>query len=376
MSMESKRKIIVILMVITAITCFISMTKLGIYKIQLPTRFNISKWDEGGFESVLGIRIKVGATEFGEKLQQFVKEKQLNKTKPLNVTTKLVNVTTKKPSEIRETMCDGCFGHNFKYLINNENICKGSGDTNESVDLFIMILTIHKNVEQRNAIRKTWLTYSKNNTGNIRYAFLLGTPKNDDLHDKVVLENNVHNDIIKEDFIDTYKNLTYKTLMGFKWIVTYCPTAKYVLKTDDDMYINIPNFMDYLKTSGTELENQVGGSCEKIASPIRNVGSKWYASKESYKEKRFPGYCSGTGYITSINVVNKIFAVSPKIPFFHLEDIYVGLCLRKIGGTVRPLKGFNRGRVQLNACLYKGKTMFTSHGVTPKQMVTVWNSKC
>ncbi|XP_060567636.1 beta-1,3-galactosyltransferase 1-like [Ruditapes philippinarum] len=375
-----KRQIIVILIFITIVTCLISMKKLQLFRYPMQKYLNISHKDHTFIKSILGMHIKInGSEEFGEVLQQLIRNHTMGvNEKPSNMT---INITTpeqntKKPDEIRETVCEKCFTHDFKYLINNEKICKINSDNNDTIDLFIMILTVHKNFEQRDVIRRTWLSYSKNNTGNVRYAFLLGKPANDDLHEKVVQENNVYHDIIKEDFVDTYMNLTYKTIMGFKWVVTFCPKAKYILKTDDDMYINVPNFVNYVNTSGVELENHVVGSCEKIASPIRNTDSKWYASKESYKERRFPGYCSGTGYITSFNIVNKIFAISPKIPFFHLEDIYVGLCLRKIGGSVKNKGGFNRGRVKLNACVYKGKTMFTSHQVTAKQMETIWNSKC
>jgi beta-1,3-galactosyltransferase 1 len=142
------------------------------------------------------------------------------------------------------------------------------------------------------------------------------------------------------------------------------------------MYINVPNFVHYVNTSGAELENHVVGSCETIPSPIRNRSSKWYVSIESYKERRYPGYCSGTGYLTSFNIVEKILAISPKIPFFYFEDVYVGLCLRKIGGFIKNQEGFNRIRVRLDACVYNGKTMFTSHHLTAKEIETVWNSKC
>ena len=39
---------------------------------------------------------------------------------------------------------------------------------------------------------------------------------------------------------DTYTNLTLKTVMGLKWGAIFCPQAKYVMKTDDDIFINVP----------------------------------------------------------------------------------------------------------------------------------------
>ncbi|XP_060567640.1 beta-1,3-galactosyltransferase 1-like [Ruditapes philippinarum] len=365
MSIELKHYFLNILTVVTLVTSFISI------RYSLPKHFKLSRQYNNFTDSEIGIHIKVNGSEhLGKKLKKL---KKYNTRVNDRLSYKAQNQNTNKTDEIRETVCDKCFTHDFKYLINNVKICN---DNNDKIDLFIMIFTEHEHFEQRDVIRRTWLSYSKNNTGNIRYAFLLGKPTNDVFHETVVQENNVYHDIIKEDFIDTYMNLTYKTIMGFKWVVTFCPTAKYILKTDDDMYINVPNFVHYVNTSGAELENHVVGSCETIPSPIRNKNSKWYASIESYKERRYPGYCSGTGYLTSFNIVNKIFAISSKIPFFYFEDVYVGLCLRKIGGFIKNIKGFNRNMVRLDACIYNGKTMFTSHRVTAKEIETVWNSKC
>jgi hypothetical protein len=86
-----------------------------------------------------------------------------------------------------------------------------------------MIFTEHENFEQRDVIRRTWLSYAKNNTGNVRMLFsLLGKPTIYENHEKVLQENNMYHDIIKEDFVDTNMNLTYKTIMCLKWVVTFC----------------------------------------------------------------------------------------------------------------------------------------------------------
>ncbi|XP_060567639.1 beta-1,3-galactosyltransferase 1-like [Ruditapes philippinarum] len=373
MPIGSKHHFVIILIIGTLVTSFIGMTRLG---YSLSTFLKLSRKHNNSIDSALGIQKKVnGSEQLRKKLKQLkkyntiVNDRLTYKTR--NNSTK--NQNTKKTDKIRETVCDKCFTHDFKYLINNEKICKLSNNNTDKIDLFILIFTEHKNFEQRDVIRRTWLSYSRNNTGNIRYAFLLGKPTSDDLHEQVIQENNVYHDIIKEDFVDTYMNLTYKTIMGFKWVVTFCSSAKYVLKTDDDMYINVPNFVHYINTSGAELENHVVGLCITLPSPMRNRSSKWYVSIESYKERRYPGYCSGTGYLTSFNIVNKIFAISSKIPFFYFEDVYVGLCLRKIGGFIKNIKGFNKGRVKLDKCVYNGKTMFTSHHLTAKQIETVWN---
>lgn len=280
-----------------------------------------------------------------------------------------------KYSPIRERMCNRCFPHDFKYVINNENICNNKG-SKVAIELMIIIFTRHGNYRARDAIRNTWLTYTKNNTANVRYAFLLGKTENYSDYENIIQENSVYRDILKEDFLDDYKNLTYKTIMGFKWTLRYCSWAQVLLKTDDDMFINIPKLLSFLKHSKEMLLENVVGSCVENGSPQRNVNSKWYASEEIYKEKRYPGFCSGTGYLTSLELVKKIYNISQSVPFFYLEDVYVGLCLYKVGGGVKDVHGFKIHIPYEDPCAYKKNNLFTAHQVKPEMLYTIWKSQC
>ena len=275
----------------------------------------------------------------------------------------------------RKDVCYNCFNHNFKYVIDNPDICKlYSGE--KQIELLIIILTVHSNVQQRNTLRETWLTYSRNNTASVRYAFLLGEIKDAKLKADIIKESDQFRDIIKEDFVDVYSNLTYKTMMGFKWATTKCGVANAVLKTDDDMYINVPNVLKIVRNNFTDLQSNVVGSCAQTAAPIRNQQSKWFASMNSYPGKFYPGFCSGTGYLTSLKVARKVFEVSPHVPYFHLEDVYVALCIKKLGYHLKGFPGFNPGRPDLDVCLYNGDSLVTAHYMTPAMTKQMWNAKC
>ena len=275
----------------------------------------------------------------------------------------------------RKDECNNCFNHDFKYVIDNPNICKLYPGLKE-IELLIIILTVHNNVQQRNALRETWLTYSKNNTAHVRYAFLLGEIKDTKLKADVIKESVMFRDIIKEDFVDVYSNLTYKTIMGLKWAATKCGIAKTVFKTDDDMYINVPNVLNIVRNNFSSLQTNIVGSCAQRAGPIRNQKSKWFASINSYPGKLYPGFCSGTGYLTSLNVARKVFEVSPHVPYFHLEDVYVALCIKKLGYHLKGFPGFNPGHPKLDACLYNGKSLVTAHYMTPAMIRQMWKAKC
>ena len=278
-------------------------------------------------------------------------------------------------SNARKEECDNCFKHDFRYILNNPNICQlYPGQT--TIEILILILTVHNNTDERSAIRETWLTYSKNNSASVRYAFLLGKIQNTDTQELLRKESEHFGDILQEDFMDAYGNLTYKTLMGFKWTATYCRVANTVLKTDDDMYINVPKVLEIVREHLILLQTNIFGLCSQVAIPIRDRTSKWYASFESYPGKSYAGYCSGTGYLTSLNVVRKVFEVSHNVPFFHLEDVYVALCIKKIGYHLKDYPGFNQLRPKLNPCVYNGDSLVTAHFMTPNTTRQMWTTKC
>ncbi|XP_041379523.1 beta-1,3-galactosyltransferase 5-like [Gigantopelta aegis] len=298
--------------------------------------------------------------------------------KTVKPTTTRQEVTTSQLNNatlVRPDSCENCFEHNFKYIIQNEAVCN-SLEKNSTIDLIVLVFTVHGHFQQRNILRQTWLLVSKENKGTIRYVFLLGDTKDEDLSKKVEEENDVHHDIIKESFVDSYQNLTYKTIMGFKWVTNFCSKARFVMKTDDDMYVNLPALVPVLVKEETTLQSSVGGSCNLNAQPIREKNSKWFASVRSYPHKYYPGYCSGTGYVTSKSVTGKIYDISKTVPFFHLEDVYVALCVKTLGFKLRHLPGFYAGKVKFDPCRMKSNRILTCHGLPMELFFKIRDAKC
>jgi len=48
-----------------------------------------------------------------------------------------------------------------------------------------------------------------------------------------------HRDLVQGNFIDSYKNLTLKAVLGLRWMSQYCGQAPFAIKTDDDTFLNI-----------------------------------------------------------------------------------------------------------------------------------------
>lgn len=56
----------------------------------------------------------------------------------------------------------------------------------------------------------------------VRTAFLIGQTKDENVQNQIRTESRMHDDLIQENFMDSYNNLTLKTAMMFKWINNNC----------------------------------------------------------------------------------------------------------------------------------------------------------
>jgi len=73
-------------------------------------------------------------------------------------------------------------------------------------------------------------------------------------------EHDQYGDVVQGNFVDDYRNLTLKNVMGLKWVARYCPGADFFLKADDDTFIDIGQLKHFLdRTFGlkTTLPNNI-----------------------------------------------------------------------------------------------------------------------
>lgn len=260
----------------------------------------------------------------------------------------------------------------YVYIINEPDKCK------EHVPFLVLLITVERwQQEARQAIRNTWGKEDFLPGVKILRLFFLGVDSklNTDAKQALLRESQEFHDIIQQDYMDTYKNLTTKVLMGLNWITTYCPHAVYVMKTDSDMFVNTQYLVNkVLRPDQVPKTNYFTGYLMLNGSPIRNLNSKWYASRHVYPEEKYPPFCSGTGYVFSGDLAHKIIKISPSIRWLHLEDVFIGCCLDKLGVLpVAPPKhsDFNNWRVQYSDCRYHN--IVTSHGVSPGDIRHYWN---
>lgn len=127
---------------------------------------------------------------------------------------------------------------------------------------------------------------------------------------------------------------------------------KFFLKTDDDMFINVPNLIQVLlggtipnykavKTlySATSQESQLNNKKLLLMGYIReglkkhtNPRSKWYIPDNYYAPKYLPSYLDGTGYVMSNETARFLYGEIFNTKILYLEDVYLtGIVAKKVG---------------------------------------------
>ena len=136
----------------------------------------------------------------------------------------------------------------------------------------------------------------------------------------------------QESFIDNYSNLTVKSMMMLKWFSQNCENTKYLLKTDDDMYINLSVLHQVVTSHDISHEGSdlLVGSLVCSALPIRDPGHKWYMSPDIWPQWLYPPYVQGASYLMSGSAALKMYRASMATPLNHIEDVYItGILARK-----------------------------------------------
>jgi beta-1,3-galactosyltransferase 1 len=149
------------------------------------------------------------------------------------------------------------------------------------------------------------------------------------MQDALAFEANTYGDILEEDFEDTYHNLTYKGIAALKFISHYCNNVKYVLKTDDDVFVNMYTLQNHLIQLDAAGFNKNLIICLVWWKMHALREGKWAIPVEVYPDSLYPPYCSGMAYVYSTDVAQKLYDASFFVKFFWVDDVYVSGMLPK-----------------------------------------------
>jgi hypothetical protein len=135
------------------------------------------------------------------------------------------------------------------------------------ISLFISVISGPNNFDRRAAIRRTWPIHLTNQTNLdhpldlVGFGFVIGQTNDSVVQQKVEEESEEFGDILQVNMIDRYVDLSVKVASLFNWVDTYCPRVDYVLKADDDVYVNVHNLATVLHSLMVADQSIYGRQC-------------------------------------------------------------------------------------------------------------------
>ena len=217
--------------------------------------------------------------------------------------------------------------HDFDYIINNESLC----DNNRKLAYLIYVHSRPTEWKERDVFRRTWAQKDLFKKYPSRLVFFLGNPNDETVLEEVKRESLVHGDIVMEDFVDSYRNLTYKAIAALKWIDRYCLNTKFAIKVDQDTYVNIFRFIFKLFTTYVNEERFfLGRSGERDIHRIKKGNiCKWCIPDHIMPGiKKYPKFCYGVVFAYPAHLATELYNASLITPFFRFDDVYVTGILR------------------------------------------------
>ncbi|XP_042299523.1 N-acetyllactosaminide beta-1,3-N-acetylglucosaminyltransferase 2-like [Sceloporus undulatus] len=261
----------------------------------------------------------------------------------------------------------------FPLLLNQPTKCTTSGKNHTF--LLLAIKSLPGNFAARQAIRDTWGHEGAPGGLLVRTVFLLGTAQSRSgprLQRLVEYESQTFGDILMWDFEDTFFNLTLKDYLFLNWTLEHCRKVRFILKGDDDVFINMPKVLDFLGSLDVQKPLYTGQVMAN-ASPFRVRKSKYYVP-ESYYVGPYPAYAGGGGYIFSGPLAQWLHLVSRHIAFYPIDDVYTGLCFQALGIRPESHPGFQTFDIaekdRDDPCVHS--RLLLVHRRSPQQTLQLW----
>lgn len=257
-----------------------------------------------------------------------------------------------------------------KGLIKYNAVSASCKDRGKSLNLLIMIPSRITNFKQRAALRKSWLSTTKTNN-TVHHIFVLGKSDNAFYNDIASAESNIFNDIISLDITDTNENETLKSVGILQWAHVNCARVTYLLKINDDVFLNIHSLLKYLNRT-KPLNAIIGCRQDKMQSfhlPFLNKRDSFFMDVDF----THPVYIHGSAYLISGDILSQLYLATRRVPVFLFEDIYItGLCRQYIKADAIGHSGFSCGYREKGPCGSNFRYSITGNQYRPEQIVRMW----
>ncbi|XP_023950664.2 beta-1,3-galactosyltransferase 5 [Bicyclus anynana] len=213
--------------------------------------------------------------------------------------------------------------------------------------LLILVTSAPSHSTARDAVRLTWGHYAARR--DVAMAFVLGSPP-ESMRAALEAEDSLYGDLVVGRSLDSYSNLTLKTLSMLEWADTYCPRVARLLKTDDDMFINVPRLLRFVAAHENSTRT-IWGKVVRKSLPKRTTKSKYYVSPLQFPGKVFPDFATGPAYLMTSDVIRPLLEAAPNEPYLRLEDVFItGVLGARLGMKRQHAAEFYNKKVAAHPC--------------------------
>lgn len=261
----------------------------------------------------------------------------------------------------------------YPMLIDQPDVC------GKKPFLLLVVKSLVQHFDRRQAIRETWGRAGVVANRTVATVFLLGSalPMDflPDLQGMLVHEAEFHRDLLQWDYRDTFFNLTLKEVLFLEWFSQSCRHAQYVLKGDDDVFVNTFRVIEFLKDLPQNKSKDLFiGDVIRNAAPHRDQKLKYFIPKSVF-DGQYPSYAGGGGYLFSGSVALRLDHMSQQVALYPIDDVYTGMCLKKLGLTPEKHSGFKTfdidKKYKSTPCMYR--SLMLVHSRTPQELLTIWS---
>ncbi|XP_065854958.1 beta-1,3-galactosyltransferase GALT1-like [Euphorbia lathyris] len=192
-----------------------------------------------------------------------------------------------------------------EHIVDLESLKSAQLVPHQPLDLFVGVFSSANNFERGMVVRRTWMQYPAVKTREVAVRFFVGLHKNQMVNEQLGDELQTYGDIQLLPFVDYYSLITWKT-------ITICifraeiVSAKYVMKTDDDAFVQVDEVLASL-TKTNVTNGLLYGLITYNSQPHRNANSKWYISLEEWPQNYYPPWAHGPGYVVSNDIAKAVY---------------------------------------------------------------------
>lgn len=180
-------------------------------------------------------------------------------------------------------------------------------------------VTSGKYFERRMTIRRTWGREASKYR--MRLFFVIGVPRNLIFERQLKAESDKYGDILQFNFIEDYYNLTIKAIAELKWAWRHCSNSRYMVKTDDDVVMNMP--MLYQLVQRRKIPSGLTGLV--MTTPAnREPGHKWYMPRRYYHRDNYE-FLAGFSYLLSMDRLKQFLKtiITYPGPILDIDDLFL-----------------------------------------------------